>query len=153
MGLGINSSRRNSGMFHVTLDPEGPGVIRLHLRRPEKKIWDIFKTPKSSMLWINGTQLLLLEDSAADIVQSLIEVIQENTKPGQEVSLEVWHKIRRETAHRVHSLYPQISVSQIEGYRLYLWTHVELSKEVSPRKGIEVKLLLRANGKHLPGSI
>ena len=79
MSLGFGERHKDSGMFHVTLDPEGPGVIRLHLRRPGKKLWDFFGKSKPSMLWINGTQLLLLEDSAADIVQALIETVQDKT--------------------------------------------------------------------------
>lgn len=97
----MNSSagqlHRDSGMFHVTLDPEGPGVIRLHLRRAEKNLWNLLGKPRLSKLWINGTQLLLLEDSAADIVQSIIETAQDETRPGEEVSLESWRKIKKKS--------------------------------------------------------
>jgi radical SAM protein with 4Fe4S-binding SPASM domain len=143
MGLGFERSKRDYGMFHVTLDPEGPGVIRLHLRRPERKIWDFFGKPKSSMLWINGTQLLLLEDSTADIVQALMEVIEDNTKPGQEVSLEIWHKIRGEAAHRVHRVYPRTPISQIKEDIDYIYgLIVELSKGACPQeKGIEGEII------------
>lgn len=143
MSLGLNRSRRDSGMFHVTLDPEGPGVIRLHLRRPRRRIRDLFQKAGQSMLWINGTQLLLLEDSAADIVQSLIEIVQESTRPGEEVTLESWHRIRKEIAQRVHGLYPRTPISQIEGDIDYIYGLVtELSKGACPReKGVEGEVI------------
>ena len=143
MSPGFNRPRKDSGMFHVTLDPEGPGVIRLHLRRPERKLWDFFGKPKSSMLWINGTQLLLLEDSAADIVQALIETVQDRTQPGEEVSYETWLGIKREIAHRVHGIYPKISMSRIEEDIDYIYgLIVELSKGACPQeKGIEGEVI------------
>ncbi|NLJ59624.1 MAG: radical SAM protein [Firmicutes bacterium] len=143
MSLGFGERHKDSGMFHVTLDPEGPGVIRLHLRRPGKKLWDFFGKSKPSMLWINGTQLLLLEDSAADIVQALIETVQDKTQPGQEVSYDTWLVIKREIAHRVHGLYPRISISQIEEDIDYIYgLIVELSKGACPReKGVEGEII------------
>jgi radical SAM protein with 4Fe4S-binding SPASM domain len=132
-------------MFHVTLDPEGPGVIRLHLRRPEKKFRNFFGRPRLSMLWINGTQLLLLEDSASDIVQALIETVGDETRPGEEVSLETWLKIKREIAKRVHNLYPRTPISRIEEDIDYIYgLIIELSKGACPRdKGVEGEIISR----------
>jgi radical SAM protein with 4Fe4S-binding SPASM domain len=132
-------------MFHVTLDPEGPGVIRLHLRRPEKKFRNFFGRPRLSMLWINGTQLLLLEDSASDIVQALIETVGDETRPGEEVSLETWLKIKREIAKRVHNLYPRTPISRIEEDIDYIYgLIIELSKGACPRdKGVDGEIISR----------
>jgi radical SAM protein with 4Fe4S-binding SPASM domain len=132
-------------MFHVTLDPEGPGVIRLHLRRPERKFWDFLGKPRLSMLWINGTQLLLLEDSTSDIVQALIEIVGDETRPGEEVSLEAWLRIKKEIAERVHSLYPRTPVSRIEEDIDYIYgLIIELSKGACPReKGVEGEVISR----------
>lgn len=143
MDLGAGRMHKDSGMFHVTLDPEGPGVIRLHLRRPEKKFWNFFGRPRLSMLWINGTQLLLLEDSASDIVQALIETVGDETRPGEEVSLEAWLGIKREIAKRVHSLYPGTPISRIEEDIDYIYgLIVELSKGACPReKGVEGEII------------
>jgi radical SAM protein with 4Fe4S-binding SPASM domain len=140
---GANRLHRDAGMFHVTLDPEGPGVIRLHLRRPEKSFWNFFGKPRLSMLWINGTQLLLLEDSASDIVQTLIETVGDEMHPGEEVSLEAWMRIKKEIAERVHSFYPGTPVSKIEEDIDYIYgLIVELSKGACPReKGVEGEII------------
>jgi radical SAM protein with 4Fe4S-binding SPASM domain len=53
-----------SGIKHVTV----PG-LRLHLRRGNP-----------SMLWINGQNLLLLNETAADFVESFIEVMHRHTE-------------------------------------------------------------------------
>lgn len=143
----MNSSagqlHRDSGMFHVTLDPEGPGVIRLHLRRAEKNLWNLLGKPRLSKLWINGTQLLLLEDSAADIVQSIIETAQDETRPGEEVSLESWRKIKKEIGKRVQNLYPRTPISRIEEDIDYIYgLIVELSEGACPKDlGIEGQII------------
>lgn len=145
MYLSAGRLHKDSGMFHVTLDPEGPGVIRLHLRRPERKFWDFLGKPRLSMLWINGTQLLLLEDSTSDIVQALIEIVGDETRPGEEVSLEAWLRIKKEIAERVHSLYPRTPVSRIEEDIDYIYgLIIELSKGACPReKGVEGEVISR----------
>ncbi|NLS45004.1 MAG: radical SAM protein [Firmicutes bacterium] len=143
MKLGFARPRRDVGMFHVTLDPERLSVIRLHLRRPEKKLWNIFSKPGYSLLWINGTQLLMLEESTADIVQALIETVENIMKPGEEVSYETWLEIRKKTADKIHSLYPKISLPQIEEDIDYIYRLItDLSKGACPReKGMEGEVI------------
>ncbi|NPV80568.1 MAG: radical SAM protein [Firmicutes bacterium] len=129
-------SVRGPGMFHVTIDPEGPGVLRLHLRRAggsRRSMLAALSGRPRNLLWINGSQLLLLDESNADTVQALIEVAHERTRPGREVSEETWLDVKRETARRVHRLYPRVPVDEIEGDIDYLYgLVVELSRGACP---------------------
>lgn len=127
---------RSPGMFHVTIDPEGPGVLRLHLRRAggiSPRLFGVLGARPRNLLWINGSQLLLLDHSNADIVQALIEVAHEKTRPGREVSEETWREVKQETAGQVHRLYPRVPAPEIERDIDYLYgLMVELSRGACP---------------------
>ncbi|MDI7246057.1 MAG: radical SAM protein [Bacillota bacterium] len=137
---------RESGMFHVTIDPEGPGVLRLHLRRAGASMLAALTRRPRNLLWINGSQLLLLDESNADIMQTLIEVAHERTRPGSEVSEETWLGVRRETAERVHRLYRRVPTAQIEGDIDYLYgLIVELSRGACPsERGVPGRAMAEA---------
>ncbi|MEW6227694.1 MAG: radical SAM protein, partial [Bacillota bacterium] len=140
---------RGPGMFHVTIDPEGPGVLRLHLRRAggiSLGPFGALGARPRNLLWINGSQLLLLDHSNADIVQALIEVAHEKTRPGREVSEETWLEVKRETAGRVHRLYPRVPVPEIERDVDYLYgLMVELSRGACPgERGVAGHVMVEA---------
>ncbi|MEW6046559.1 MAG: radical SAM protein [Bacillota bacterium] len=137
---------RDPGMFHVTIDPEGPGVIRLHLRRAGGPVLAALTRRPRNLLWINGSQLLLLDESSADMVQALIEVAHERTRPGSEVSEETWLGVKRETARRVHQLYPRVPVAEIEADIDYLYgLIVELSRGACPsERGVPGRVMAEA---------
>jgi radical SAM protein with 4Fe4S-binding SPASM domain len=121
-------------MFHITIDPEGPGVIRLHLRRAGGPVVPAFARRPRNLLWINGSQLLLLDESNADIVQALMEVAQEGTRPGAEVSRQAWDEVKRETAGRVRTLYPRVPLAEVEEDIDYLYgLIVELARGACPK--------------------
>ena len=132
-------------MFHATIDPEGPGVIRLHLRRSGGTVLAAIARRPRNLLWINGNQLLLLDESAADVVQALIEVVHELTRPGSEVSEETWSEVKRETARRVHELYPRVPTAEIEADIDYMYGLIaELSRGACPaERGVPGRVMSR----------
>ncbi|MGE5587054.1 MAG: radical SAM protein [Clostridia bacterium] len=137
---------KKPGMFHITIDPEGPGVIRLHLRRAGGPVIAALARRPRNLLWINGSQLLLLDESGADMVQALIEVAHERTRPGGEVSEEAWSEVKRETARRVRRLYPRVSVAEVEEDIDYLYgLIVELSRGACPsERGVPGRVMAEA---------
>lgn len=124
-------------MYHVTLDPEGPGVIRLHLRRKGGLALPWGGGPRN-MLWINGAQLLFLDGSSADIVQALIDVINERIAPGREVGEREWETIRSQAARIVCRIYPGVTPSHVEADIDHIYgLIVELAKGGCPaEKGV-----------------
>ena len=73
---------------HITLDPDGPGVVRIHLvpcHRPDRE------TPFTAIL--NGQDILPLNVSWAILLTNLIEAL--NPYTGKEIRPQDWEPFRR----------------------------------------------------------
>ncbi|MFR3225717.1 MAG: hypothetical protein ACLTNY_01965, partial [Blautia massiliensis (ex Durand et al. 2017)] len=78
-----------SRVRHVTLDPDGPGVVRIHLipcRRPDRD------TPFVALL--NGQDLLPLQISWAILLTNLIEALQRRS--GEALAPADWSAVTAE---------------------------------------------------------
>ena len=96
-----------SRVRHVTLDPDGPGVVRIHLipcRRPDRE------TPFVTIL--NGQELLPLNVSWAILLTNLIEAVQPHS--GKELTLEDWSAITAQAVAATRRVYRRTPAFQIE---------------------------------------
>lgn len=96
-----------SRVRHVTLDPDGPGVVRIHLipcRRPDRE------TPFVAIL--NGQELLPLNVSWAILLTNLIEAVQPHS--GKELTLEDWSAITAQAVAATRRVYRRTPAFQIE---------------------------------------
>ena len=92
---------------HVTLDPDGPGVVRIHLipcRKPDRD------TPFVAIL--NGQELLPLNVSWAILLTNLIEAVQPHS--GKELTLEDWSAITAQAVAATRRVYRRTPAFQIE---------------------------------------
>jgi hypothetical protein len=64
----------NEGVAHVTLDPDGPGVARMHLVPPKPLL---FRDPPS-LLVINGTWFLPVGPSWASVLRIFFKELQKH---------------------------------------------------------------------------
>ena len=92
------------GVAHVTLDPNGPGVARLHLIPPKPSF---FNDPPS-LLVINGTWFLPVGPSWATILRVFFEELQQCCKDRHEISPEEIKQIEAAVAEKVHYFYPPL---------------------------------------------
>lgn len=97
------------GVAHVTLDPDGPGVARLHLIPPKPSL---FSDPPS-LLVINGYYFLPVGPSWATILREFFESLQQYCKDKHEVSPEEIQQIEAAVAKKVHHYYPAAKESLI----------------------------------------
>ena len=85
---------------HITLDPRGPGVVRIHMLPPRE---DAPCAP--FLLLLNGAQLVPLNLSWAIMLSNLMYRLE--TYDGQELGTEVWEQILTDAAEDTHKVYPR----------------------------------------------
>lgn len=122
------------GVTHITLDPEGPGVVRLHMIPPKPSIWK----PQPSQLLINGTYLFPIGPSWAVLLKAFFAAIETYGKPGMTFSDEMKLKIDDAVFAAVHKEYHFVSralvVSDLQEL-LEIVIHVSHGKPIPPELG------------------
>ena len=84
---------------HITLDPRGPGVLRLHMVPPRED------TPAAPfLLLLNGAQLVPLNLSWAILLSCLMYRLEKYD--GQELGMEVWEQVLTQSAKDARKVYP-----------------------------------------------
>ena len=92
---------------HVTLDPDGPGVVRIHLvpcTKPDRE------TPFVAIL--NGQDILPLNISWAILLTNLIEAL--NPHAGTEITENEWSAITAQAVVATRKVYRRTEYAQIE---------------------------------------
>lgn len=101
--------RRNlSVVRHVTLDPDGPGVLRIHLL-PCRTRWQA--TPLTAIL--NGQTVLPLDVSWAILLANLMTALE--PYEGQELTPDQWGAIQQQAVQSTLTVYQGTPAEQIEG--------------------------------------
>ena len=90
-------------VHHTTLNPEGPGVVRIHLLPPMVTEQEI----SASLAIINGQDIIPVNVSWSILLTELIEKI--NPYSGRELTKEDTEKIVSDTCSSVKKIYPFIS--------------------------------------------
>ena len=92
---------------HITLDPDGPGVVRIHLvpcHKPDRE------TPFTAIL--NGQDILPLNVSWAILLTNFIEALKPYT--GKEIRPEEWSAINAQAVVATRKIYRKTEYAQIE---------------------------------------
>ncbi len=95
-------------VHHTTLNPEGPGVVRIHLIPPEIKDDEI----APSVAIINGQDIIPVNVSWSILLTSLIEEI--NKYSGREVTQEEVDMMTDTACKRVQKIYPLITKKRLK---------------------------------------
>lgn len=85
---------------HITLDPKGPGVVRIHMIPPRDD------TPDAPfLLLLNGAQLVPLNLSWAILLANLMD--QWQAHEGQELAEDQWETLLTAAVEETHRTYPR----------------------------------------------
>ena len=85
---------------HITLDPKGPGVVRIHMIPPRDD------TPDAPfLLLLNGAQLVPLNLSWAILLANLMDQLQ--AYEGQELAEDQWEALLTAAVEETHRTYPR----------------------------------------------
>jgi len=98
------------GVVHATLDPQGPGVARVHLIPPKP---DLFKDPASVMI-INGHHILPVGSSWAWVIREFLGTLNDHIGTPREISPKEVEEIKTETVRRVHTKYRGVDAKKVE---------------------------------------
>ncbi len=96
------------GVRHCTFDPQGPGVVRIHLIPPRFHPF----SSSSYIVILNGYYLLPLGCSWALMLSHFIE--ETNRYDGAALDEETQETIRTRTLQTMHKIYPSIAPSLLE---------------------------------------
>ena len=102
LSLRENSYRRKhlAHVRHITLDPTGPGVVRIHMIPPKDDGPD---TP--FLLLLNGASLVPLNLSWAILLANLMDQLQ--AYEGQELEERQWEALLTAAVEETHRTYPR----------------------------------------------
>ena len=85
---------------HITLDPKGPGVVRIHMIPPKDD------TPDAPfLLLLNGAQLVPLNLSWAILLANLMNQLQ--AYEGQDLAEDQWESLLTAAVEETHRTYPR----------------------------------------------
>lgn len=85
---------------HITLDPKGPGVVRIHMIPPRDE------TPAAPFLvLLNGAQLVPLNLSWAILLANLMDQLQ--AYEGQDLAEDQWEALLSAAVEETHRTYPR----------------------------------------------
>lgn len=88
-------------VLHTTLDPEGPGVIRIHLIPPS---YDVDEEPINSVVILNGQDILPVNVSWTVLLAEFIKEV--NTYAGREITEKDTSDIIEKTSKNVSRIFP-----------------------------------------------
>lgn len=96
------------GVCHCTFDPDGPGVVRIHLVPPK---FSLFKSNPYVVI-LNGYYILPIGYSWAIALSSFMKEV--NRFDGKPITDEDEKAIIKNTVSAVHTVYPAVSRAEIE---------------------------------------
>ena len=103
-----------SGVKHCTFNPDGPGVVRIHLIPPKFRLF----TSNSYILLLNGYYMIPLGYSWAIMLSAFIDEV--GKYDGREISEGKYTEIYANTVARAHKVYPTADVEDIREDLAYM---------------------------------
>lgn len=98
---------------HITLDPKGPGVVRLHMIPPRAEGKD-----EPFLLLLNGAKLIPLNLSWAILLANFMAALEHfftegDNAPDREVAQADWERLAEEAVTATRSVYPRTKPEQL----------------------------------------
>lgn len=90
------------GVVHTTWNPQGPGVIRIHMIPPKFRLFRI----APAVVILNGQEILPLNESWAILLTEFVNRV--NRFGAHEMSEEDLQGILQDTFYQVHKVYPRV---------------------------------------------
>ncbi len=135
------ASRRFGEVHHTTLNPEGPGVVRIHLIPPTVRDGEI----GASVAILNGQDVIPVNTSWSILLTEFIESVNEYS--GRAVNDEDVEHILETTCERVKKVYPLISRKRL---RRDIHTIMETFKQIAYGEKPDVDVQVLTLGEYAP---
>ncbi len=132
-----------AGVKHCTFNPDGPGVVRIHLVPPTPRL---FRNPGYIVI-LNGYYLLPLGYSWSVLLSALIDEV--NVFDGREMSQKDIAELTERTIKRTHRVYPGTDARVVREDLAYMMDVIfEIARGGDVDEDIE-KLSIRSYAKHM----
>ncbi|MBE6939998.1 MAG: radical SAM protein [Ruminococcaceae bacterium] len=117
---------------HITLDPKGPGVLRMHLIPPGT---DSASDP--FLLLLNGAQLVPLNLSWAVLLTCFMDQLESSV--GRELEEKDWQAMAQTAARQARKVYPGTTLAQLqEELSLMMESLLDIAQHREPEAEVEV---------------
>ena len=130
-----------SEVLHTTLNPDGPGAIRVHLVPPKAE--ENAFGPRVAI--INGTDILPVNFVWAVILAELIR--ETNHYDGMQIDQTDIQKILDKTAGNVHRIIPVLSLKRIQKYIQTIYTTI---RQIAYREEVTARVQYMSIGDYAP---
>ena len=122
-----------TGVMHTTLDPEGPGVVRIHMIPPA--IIDDSELAASVVI-INGQDILPINSAWAILLAEFIKEV--NKYAGREIAESEYNQMLENTCREVRKVFPFLSKKLIKSdiYKI-MNTFTQVARGEEPDEDIE----------------
>ena len=118
-------------VMHTTLNPEGPGAVRIHLIPPKEEEGEV----QPSVAIINGQDVIPVNVAWAVVLSEFIKQV--NKYDGKAVSDEDVDRILEETCNEVKKVYPLLSRKKIrEDVYLMMRSFTQIARGEAPDQEI-----------------
>ncbi len=118
-------------VMHTTLNPEGPGAVRIHLIPPKEEEGDV----QPSVAIINGQDVIPVNVAWAVVLSEFIKQV--NKYDGKAVSDEDVDRILEETCNEVKKVYPLLGRKKIrEDVYLMMRSFTQIARGEAPDQEI-----------------
>ena len=97
-----------NGVAHTTLNPYGPGVVRIHLVPPK---FSLRKAPPSVVI-LNGKDIIPINTSWAILLDTFIDEV--NWYEGREITKGAMEVVVRKTTEKIQRVYPRTEVVRLK---------------------------------------
>lgn len=128
-------------VLHTTIDPEGPGVVRIHLIPPH---FD-GKNTGNSVAIINGQDIIPVNMAWSVVLSEFIKEL--NPYDGVEISDEDIKKIGAATVKRVHKVYPFVGKKRITND---IFRIINTFKQIAYREKADEEIGYMSLGEYAP---
>lgn len=117
---------------HITLDPKGPGVLRIHMIPPRSESPD-----DPFLLLLNGAQLVPLSLSWAVLLSAMMDAMQ--PAEGQELEELDWQRIREAAVSAAHRVYPRTKPAHLaDDLELMMNSLIAIARGQEPQTEVEL---------------
>lgn len=135
------ASEKFTGVMHMTLNPEGPGVVRIHLIPPKfdgKKL-------EESVAIINGQDIVPVGSSWSILLAEFIEEV--NKYSGREIDESDTEQIVANTLKSVGKIYPFVRKSRMKED---IFRIMNAFRQIAYREPVEEQLEVMTIGEYAP---
>ena len=125
----IYEKKHLNQVLHTTLNPDNPGVVRIHLVPAKFSLFSL----RPSMVIINGRDIVPLNPAWTILLSLFIDEI--NKYEGEEVSDENLNKVVETTIHRLRNVYRDASEDTA---KKDLWNMVNFFTAIANRENVNI---------------